>query len=285
MHIKFALAASLLALAPAAAFAQDGDGNAPAGSKLDGDYLVVGAGGIYGPSYEGSDDQVFSPIPIVQGRIGGVEINPRAGGIGLDIIPDDKDAKVGLQFGPVVSYTGNRHRQIKDPVVRASGKLKEAIDVGFNAGFTVYDLLSDYDSLTFSADAKWNVNKAHKGTVITPQVSYATPLSKGSLLVVGANLKHVDDDYADYYYSVNPGQSAATGGILPVYQAKGGWVGYGGSALLAYDLDGDLTNGGLSLFAIGNYTRLTGDAKRTPFTSLRGSANQWTVGGGVAYTF
>ena len=283
MRFSIVLAVSALALAPSAAFAQTA--NAPEGSKLDGDYLVVGAGGIYGPSYEGSDDHVFSPVPIVQGRLGGIRINPRPGGIGLDLIPDGEDPKVGLQFGPVATYTGTRHRQIKDPVVRASGKLKESIDVGFNAGFTVYKLLSEYDSLSFSADARWNVNDAHEGTVITPGATYTTPLSKGALISIGLNLKHVDDDYADYYYSVSPGQSAATGGVLPVYQAQGGWVSYGANALLGYDLDGDLTNGGLSLFALGAYSRLMGDAKRTPFTSLRGSANQWTVGGGVAYTF
>lgn len=283
MRFTFAVAASLLALAPATAFAQAE--NAPEGSKLDGDYLVVGAGGIYGPSYEGSDDHVFSPVPLVQGRLGGVGINPRAGGLALDLIPDGDRPKVGLQFGPMVSYTGTRHRQIKDPVVRASGKLKESIDVGFNAGFTVYRLLSDYDSLSISADSRWNVNDAHQGTVITPGVTYTTPLSRGALVSIGFNLKHVDDDYADYYYSVSPDQSAATGGVLPVYQAEGGWVSYGVNALLGYDLDGDLTNGGLSLFALGNYSRLMGDAKRTPYTSLRGSANQWTIGGGVAYTF
>lgn len=283
MRFAMSLAASLLALVPAAAFAQAE--NAPEESKLDGDYLVVGVGGIYGPSYEGSDDHVFSPFPIVKGSLAGIDINPRPGGIGLDLIPDGDHPKVGLQFGPVATYTGNRHRQIKDPVVRAAGKLKESIDVGFNAGFSVYELLNPYDSLTFSADAKWNINDSHHGTVINPGIGYTTPLSKGMVVSIGANLKHVDDDYADFYYSVSPAQSAATGGVLPVYQAKGGWVSYGANALVGLDLDGDLTNGGLSLFALGGYSKLMGDAKRTPYTSLRGDDNQWTVGGGVSYTF
>lgn len=283
MRFTIALAASIVALAPAAAFAQDE--NAPAGSKLDGDYLVVGAGGIYGPSYEGSDDQVFSPIPIVQGRLAGIDINPRPGGVALDVIPDGKDPKVGLQFGPMASYTGARHRQIKDPVVKASGKLKESIDVGFNAGFTVYKVLNPYDRLSISADARWNVNDSHHGEVITPGVTYTTPLSKAALVTVGVAAKHVDDDYANYYYSVTPGQSAATGGVLPVYQAKGGWVSYGVNALVGYDLDGDLTDGGFAVFVLGSYNRLRGSAKETPFTALRGTPNQWTVGGGIAYTF
>jgi len=35
----------------------------------------------------------------------------------------------------------------------------------------------------------------------------------------------------------------------------------------------------------GGYSKLLNDAKRTPFTSLRGDADQWVGGLGVAYTF
>ncbi len=283
MRLTASITASVLAFAPLMASAQTG--NAPEGSVLDGDHLTIGGGGVYGPSYEGSDDYVLSPFPIVQGSIKGVSITPRPGGLALDLVRDGDDPKVGFSLGPMASFSGNRKRQIKDPVVRATGKLKDAIDVGVNAGFTVYRLFNDYDSLTISADAKWNVNKAHRGTVVTPQVAYATPLSKGALIVIGASARHVDDDYADYYYSVTPAQSAASGGVLPVYRARGGWVSYGGQALAAVDLDGDLTNGGLSVFAIGAYSRLMNDARRTPFTAVRGDADQWHGALGVAYTF
>lgn len=275
--------AAALALVPAAAFAQSE--NAPEGSALDGDYLIVGAGGVYGPSYEGSDDYRIAPFPMVQGRLGGVTITPRPGGVALDFIPDGDDPKIGFSLGPVGTFSGNRNNRIKDPVVRAAGKLKNAVDLGVNGGVTVYKLLSDYDSLTVSADAKWNVNKAHRGMVITPSVSYTTPLSKGILASLGVSAKHVDDDYADYYYSVSPLQSAATGGALPVYQAKGGWVSYGVNALVGVDFDGDVTNGGLAGFVLGAYNKLSDDAKRTPYTALRGDSDQWNVGVGLAYTF
>lgn len=276
--VSFA-AAALVALAPAVACAQ----TAPAGSKLDGDHITVGGGAVYGPSYEGSDDYVVSPFPVVRGRVHGIEINPRAAGIALDLIPDGEHPKVGFQLGPVATYSGNRHRQIKDPVVRAAGKLKEAIGVGVNAGITAYGLLNDFDSVTVSADAVWNVNKAHRGLVITPSVSYLTPLSRGTVITLGVHAKHVDDDYADYYYSVSPAQNAASG--LPLYQAKGGWASYGAAALVGIDFDGDLTNGGLAGFVAGSYDKLTEDARRTPYTSLRGDADQWLVALGLAYTF
>lgn len=276
---------ALMLAAPHAALAQAG---APAPviapeNVLDGDRLTVGAGGVYGPSYEGSNDYVFSPFPLVQGSVHGVGINPRPGGVAFDLVPDRGDAKVGLQIGPLATYSGNRRRQIKDPAVRDAGRLKAAIDLGLNAGFSIKRLLNDYDALTLSADAKWNVNDAYRGAVITPQISYTTPVSRGALVMIGASAKHVDDQYADYYYSVSPTQSVGSG--LPLFQARGGWVSYGGNALVAVDLDGDLTNGGLAVFALGAYSRLRGDAKRTPYTALRGDADQWNGALGVAYTF
>ena len=281
-------AVSILALALAAPHAAQAQGGAPAPviapeNVLDGDRLTIGAGAVYGPSYEGSDDNVFSPFPLIQGSVRGVGINPRPGGAALDLVPDGRDAKVGLQIGPLATYSGNRRRQIEDPVVRNAGRLKAAIDLGVNAGFSIKRLLNTYDALTLSADAKWNVNEAHRGAVITPQISYATPVSRGALVVVGASAKHVDDAYADYYYSVSPAQNQGSG--LPLFQANGGWVSYGGNALVAVDLDGDLTNGGFAVFALGSYSRLRGDAKRTPYTALRGDADQWNGALGVAYTF
>ena len=57
------------------------------------------------------------------------------------------------------------------------------------------------------------------------------------------------------------------------------------TVLAGLDFDGDLTNGGLAAFAIGGYSRMLGDAKRTPLTSIRGDADQWTIGAGLAFTF
>ncbi len=273
------LAATFLPLATA----QAQSAVAPEDSALDGDYLMVGVGGIYGPSYDGSDDYVFTPVPVVQGRLAGVEITPRPGGLALDLIPDGKGARIGLSLGPVVSYSGNRKRQIEDPVVRSLGKLDAAIELGANAGVTVYRLLHAYDSLTASVDVEWDVNGAHGGMTITPQLGYFTPLSRAAFVNFGLSARYSDTDYADYYFSVSPAQATASG--LPAFQADGGWTKAGVSLLAGYDLDGNLLNGGFSLYAIGSYSRMLEDAKRTPFTSIRGDADQWLVGVGAGYTF
>lgn len=263
----------------APAFAQE----EPADSVLDRDHLTVAVGGAYGPSYDGSDDYVFSPVPVIQGQFRGIDINPRPGGLALDFIPDRKDARIGFSLGPVGTVSFNRNRQIKDPVVRAAGKLDPAIELGVNAGVTAYRLLNDYDALTLSADVKWDVNGSYKGMTWSPSISYATPLSKAVLVTIAANAHHADGHYARYYYSVTPAQSATSG--LPQYQAGAGWDSVSAGFLVGWDLSGDMRDGGIALFAGASYTRMLNDAKASPYTSIRGSADQWLGGAGIAYTF
>lgn len=280
MRILPGLTTAIIALGLSApALAQDGNSE----NRSGGDRITVGAGAIYGPSYDGSDDYVVSPIPIIQGQIRGISINPRQGGIALDLIPDAEDARIGFSLGPVAALSRNRASDIKDPVVRAAGKLDTAVEVGLSGGVTAYRLLSSYDAFSLSSDIRWDVAGAHKGMVWSPSVSYATPLNKAMLVTVVASARRVDDDYARYYYSVTPAQAASSG--LPEYQAEGGWDSVSAGLLVAWDLSGDLRDGGLSLFSIGSYSRMLGDGKNTPYTSLRGDADQWMVGAGLAYTF
>ena len=111
----------------------------------------------------------------------------------------------------------NDHR-IQDPVVKRLGKLKSAVEVGGSAGVTVYDLVTGYDSLTFSGDARWDVAGAHKGMLYGPTVSYLTPVSKGAAINLAVTAEHMDRDYANYYFTVSPAGSLASG--LPAFQER-----------------------------------------------------------------
>ncbi|KQM21341.1 MipA/OmpV family protein [Novosphingobium sp. Leaf2] len=278
-RLAIGLLASATFLAVVPAFAQD----APEKNILDGDNLTVGIGAAYVPSYRGSDDYVLTPVPLVRGKFKGVDINARVAGVALDFIPDNRDSGIGFSLGPVVTYSGNRARRIKDPVVAAAGKLNPAVEVGFTAGVTAYHLLNPYDALTLSADTKWDVANAYKGMTVNPAVSYTTPLSKAIIAVAAVSARHVDGKFARYYYSVTPLQSAASG--LPTYNGKSGWDSVNTSLLMSYDLSGDVRDGGMSVFGVANYSRMLNSAKDTPFTSIRGDANQWIFGAGIAYTF
>lgn len=252
-------------------------------SIFDGDYLTVGAGIAVGPSYEGSDNYTISPLPVVLGSIGGVDFQPRGPGIAFDFIPDRKDAKVDFILGPVVRARFDRQNSIKDPVVRSLGKLDFAVEVGPFAGIQVNRVFNPYDSLTAQVDFRWDVAGAHDGMVIFPSLTYFTPLSRGIVTSLSVSAEHVDNDYADYYFSISPAGTAASG--LPTFQASNGWKNIGLTSLTAIDLDGDVTDGGFSLIFLGSYSRMLGDAKRSPVTSIRGSANQFFGAIGVGYTF
>ncbi len=289
MKLAVISASALLLVANVPAMAQDSQADAAtsdpaAGTVFDGDWLTVGLGGAYGPSYEGSDDMVLFPAPLAQGSVGGFDFGARGPGLYVDLIRDgDNDSNVKIVAGPLVRVRMDRNSRIKDPVVKLLGKRDVAVEVGATAGISFAKVLNPYDNLTVSSDIQWDVAGAHDGRLISPAVSYSTPLSKAIFTNLTVSAVHVDGNYADTYFSVDPAGSAASG--LPVFDAKGGWKSYGASLLAGVDLSGDITDGGWGLYGLVNYSRLTGDAKRSPITSLRGDADQWLFAAGISYTF
>lgn len=281
-------AATALMAAPVAD-AQSSDAEA---AKIDvpdrgvfaGDWVTVGVGVGYGPSYEGSDDYVLFPAPVAQGSLGGIDFGARGPGFYADLIADgNSESNVKFIAGPLVRVRLDRNSRIKDPVVRTLGKQDVAIEVGGTAGVSFGKVLNPYDTLTLSVDAQWDVAKAHRGRLITPSVSYSTPLSEAIFTNLSFSATHVDDNYADTYFSIDAAGSAASG--LPTYTATGGWHSYGASLLAGLDLSGDVRDGGWGIFGLASYSKLTGDAKRSPVTSIRGDADQWFLAAGVSYTF
>ncbi|WP_347302040.1 MipA/OmpV family protein [Croceibacterium sp. TMG7-5b_MA50] len=290
-------AATLAALLAMPAIAQDvaapgsvgttGQGAVPEqidAGVLDGDFLVIGAGVGYTPTYEGADDYTVTPFPAVAGRVGGIGIAPRAGGLALDLIADyDTAGNVQFQLGPVARLRFGRDGDTGDDVVNLLDDQDLAVEVGANAGITFAQVLHPYDRLTVSTDVRWDVAGAHDGMVVTPGVSYLTPLSRGIFAALNVNAEWVDDSFAEYYYGLDAQQAAITG--LPRYDADGGFKSAGVNLIAGFDLNGDITDGGLSIVGLASYNRLFGSAEDTPFTSIRGSADQWVGGIGLAYTF
>ena len=271
--------------------ASGGEGGPPPGidmsdSVFDDTWLTLGIGAGLVPSYSGSDDYVVFPLPLIVGRVGGIGITPNGPGLNFDVLsqpPGDGPAETSFSFGPSFRFRNNRADQIEDEVVKAAGELDTALEVGVNAGVTFPGVLNPFDRLTVSGTVRWDVLDAHNGMLVEPAISYFTPVSRGAALQLTASAEFVDDDFADYYYSVSPAQSAASG--LPEFQADGGFNSFGLTAIGTVDLDGNLMNGGWNVYGIAGYSRLVGDAKDTPYTSIRGSADQFIGGLGVGYTF
>lgn len=266
-----------LTLLPAMAHAQD-----KPSSVFDGDYLTLGIGGAYGPSFEGADENSVYPMGGVMGRIGPITINPRIAGIALDVIPDVGN-KVNFSLGPVVRARLERTRSIKDVAVAALGSRDMAVEVGGTAGVSINRLTNPYDSLSFGVDLRWDVAKAHRGSIVTPSMTYLTPLSRATAAVLNISAEHVDTDYARYYYDVSPAGALASG--LPTYTARSGWKSAGATLMGVVDLDGNLLNGGFVLVGGVGYTRMLGNIRQSPIIAERGSANQLVGAIGVGYTF
>lgn len=255
---------------------------------FDGDYVTLGLGVGLSASYTGSNDYVISPLPLIFGSFKGVDINPRPAGLALDFIPDRGPQSNGISFdlGPAARLRSDRNNQIADDVVRSLGELDRAIEVGVAAGVSKAGILHRFDSLSFSTDVLWDVNGAHGGNVISPQITYFSPLSLGIAASLSLSADYADSDFHDYYFAVSPAQELATAGAVTAFDPDGGGlVSVGSTLLVGFDLDGDVRNGGWGVVTILGYSRVLGDAKRTPLTSMRGSANQGFAALGVGYTF
>ena len=249
-------------------------------------WATIGLGAGLVPSYAGSDDYIAFPLPLIVGRVGGVGIRPNGPGLTFDVLspkPSFGPRKTRLAFGPAFRIRNDRNIQIEDNVVESAGELDVALEVGLNAAVSFPGVFKPLDSLTIGAQVRWDVLGAHEGMVIEPQVNYSTPLGKAFVLQVQAQMEFVDDSFADYYFSVTPPQRLASG--LPAFAAEGGLNRVGTLAILNYDLSGNALDGGWSVYGVGGYSRLLGDAADTPYTSLRGDANQFIAGLGVGYTF
>lgn len=279
------LASALLVAAPA--FAQGPD-TPPAPPPTENDFgssVTVGVAGAYLSDYEGSDDYQIVPAPAAIGSVAGVPFQLIGNRLSVDLIPNNPGPGLDFQLGPTAVLNLNRTSRdgIEDVRIRALGELDTGIEVGAYAGIgKVGVITSDYDRLSVSVSYRHDVNKASNGGVWTPSVSYLTPLSTKSAVGLFASAEHADDDFADYYFSVRPGQVAVSG--LPAYTAQGGWKSYTLGAMGTVALTGDLLHG-FKLVAGGTYKRMLNDFGDSPVTSIAGSRDQWLGAVGLAYTF
>jgi outer membrane protein len=281
LPLPLLLAGTALALA-APVQAQDVGGDGLDGTAFDGDWLAVGVGVGVGPSYAGSNDYAVFPFPLVIGRLGGVGISARPSGAALDLLPR-QSGELRFSLGPSLRLRSNRASDPKDPVVAALPRLKRSVDLGPSGGVSFPGIVHRYDSLSVSLDTLWDVGGTHGGMTISPSVTYFTPLGKGAAVALTLDADHGDRQFMDYYYSVEPAASAASG--LSEFEAEGGWYRAGAYLVGGIDLNGSLADGGFAVFGIAAWSRMLGDAKASPFTSERGNADQFVGAVGVGYTF
>ena len=244
------------------------------------DSFTIAGGAAIIPDYEGSDDYKFIPAAAIRGKAGGISFSTRGTYLYVDVISGS--GKVDLDVGPIAGVRLNRTGKIKDDFVDLLPERKTAIEVGGFAGVSFKGLTNPYDNLGVRLDVVKDVASAHESTLFSPNVEFSTPLSQTFFVGASLSADFVSNRFADYYFSVSPADAIVSG--LPAFDADGGMKSWKVGLLANHSLSGDLRRG-LSIFATGNYSRLTGDFKRSPIVSDRGSASQWLAAAGLAYSF
>lgn len=276
-------AVALLLAVPACA--QDGPPAAPAAIDIDGDSVTIGAGAVYMPDYEGSDDYLIQPAPGAAGSLSGFAFVLAGNRASVDLIANRPGARWDLQLGPVAAVNFNRAstRAIADPRVKALGAVGTAIELGGYVGIGRTGVVtSPYDRLSLSVSYRRDVAGAHNSGLIQPTLTYLTPLSRKAAATLFASAEHAGRGYADAYFGVTAAQSLASG--LPTYHARAGWKNWSLGALGTVALTGDLLHG-FKLVGGGVYRGMIGDFAGSPVVGVAGSRGQWMGVVGLAYTF
>lgn len=246
------------------------------------DTLTIGVGGAVLPDYEGSNDYRIIPAGAVRGQYHGISFTTRGAYLYVDVIP--QSGKFDFDAGPIVGARFNKRRNTDDDIVKLLPRRKMAIEVGAFAGIGIHGVTNPYDRLAFRLDVLHDVASAHRSTTFSPNVDFSTPLSHTTYVSANVGAEFVSNKFADYYYTITPADSIATGGVLAPFNAGGGMKNWKAGLLLNQSITGDLLHG-LSIFGLGQYSRLVGDFKRSPIVSQRGSASQWLGALGLAYTW
>lgn len=271
----------LLSMAIPQAFAQEQD--EPAVDPY-ADTLTVGVGAGYLPSYDGSDDYSLVPAALIRGRVSDIVFFSRGASLFIDLFADRRDSGWDVELGPVAGLRRDRSSRIKDPQVRALGKLDDAYELGAWTGIGKTGVLtSAYDNLSFRVSFLHDLGDAHGSYVIVPSIEYGIPLSYKSYAGVGVSAHYVGKGYGRTYFGATPEGAAASG--LSAYELEGsGLKDVTVSGFFAHSLTGNLLSG-LSVGIGVSYSRLLGKYADSPVVAEAGDADQFVVAGGLAYTF
>lgn len=279
MRVPRSIPALLIALgAPAVpAWAQD----VP---DLSADRITIGVGPAFVPRYVGSDRMTVVPGIAAQGQVSHRSFETAGTSLSVDLIPDADKPGWKFQAGPMFNLRLDRTARIAEPQVAALGTRKTAWEPGAWIGLQRTGVMtSPYDSLSASISWQHDVSGAYDGSVVSPAISYDTPLSHHDYVSLSAGADHVGKRFGRYYYDIDDAGSAASG--LGVYDGadKAGWKDWNLDLLTMHMVRGELTRG-VGVFGTLGYSRLVGAHARSPIVADVGSANQWSGAIGVSIT-
>lgn len=225
----------------------------------------VGLGAQTTPKYPGADKNQILPFWDLSMARGDDVFDFDAPDDSFDI---DIVSSNGFSAGPVLNFQSSRKESdVGAPV----GKVKSTIEAG---GFV--EMMAG-ESFRFRGEVRKGIG-GHDGIISSIGADYVARDGDKYLFSIGPRILISDSKYQRAYFGVSPEAAILTG--LPVYRPDGGVHAIGGTAGLYYAFDPTW-----GMFGYGRYERLVGDAKRSPIVQEFGSANQFSAGIGVTYTF
>ncbi len=244
------------------AAAQDAGGDS-------GDWRVeTGAGVIFSPDYEGSDDYEASPVPVLEiswkDRIA-LTTKGGPGLIGTPVLGENYRIDTGLRYDFGRDESDNDAlRGLGDLDVGAVGVLKASYEFGrFETGLELaHDLGGDRD-----------------GTTATLELGMKQPILNGRAFAgLTADATWASDDYMQNSFGISAAQAARSGVGLSAFDAEAGFKDVGLSALVGYSVTENV-----SVITMAKYSRLLNDAADSPLVDREGSANQFQLFLGASY--
>ena len=235
--------------------------------------IQIGAGALYVPEYEGSDDMTLEPLPFVE-----IEWNDRIflsaeDGLGVHVYRGD-DLEVSTSIG----YEFER-KESDSSDLRGLGNINGTVTAVIGVEYEV-GLVTPFLELTKHLGST-------EGTVLEFGVETFVPLAGASDhhddddgprapgLMIGASAEWADDNFMGDMFGISALQSERSG--LPRYSAQADFKSVGAEAVFEYPI-GDHW----SIAAIAEYSRLVGDAADSPIVK---DADQLSGGLFVTYGF
>jgi MipA family protein len=225
----------------------------------------VALGAEVRPDYPGADELGFGPLVNVDVRRGDdpFEFEAPDESFGFSIV-----SAGGFKFGPALNIEGSRK---PSEVGAAVDKVSTTFEAG---GFVQYELSPSFRLRT---ELRQGIG-GHDGLVGNAGADFIARDGDKYVFSLGPRLLFSDGRYQRAYFGVTPAAAAAAG--LPDFRPGGGIHGVGATAGLLFQLGGPW-----GVYSYARYDRLIDDAADSPITRRFGSANQFSGGLALSYTF
>jgi MipA family protein len=245
-------------------------------SSLQARDISVGLGAGIAPEYEGAKKYKVIPFAALQIEDEWGSVSLRGPGIEVDLVPSRK-----LDAGPVVRYNFGRKGGISDPAVRLLPRVSGSVEAGgfVGTGLPLSVLGSDDPAiLTVRVSAVTDVGSGHKGALYDGSIGFVRPFGDAVTVIGSLTATYASTNYMQAFFGVAAAGAAASG--LAAYTPSSGLKDISATLVANTKLGGKW-----SVITVASYSRLVGDAAKSPIVTTTGSRNQAFGGVALSYTF